>query len=409
MPKPETTPTTSTPPPTPAPRHEQALRSSRRVVAVSAVLVGLVTASVLAGLVVLWPTQGAGVPAAGEPAAAELVSGTVTAVEPFDCDAQAFDEDGNPIPVGPCGDVSVRLAGGVVVGVQVSPTVYETGIGAGDGVQLLEGPGEGGVPSYVFVDYERGVPLALLGVVLVLLVVAVARWRGVAAVLGALISLLVLLRFVVPALLAGEDALAVAVVGSAAVAVVVLYLAHGISVRTTSALLGTLVGLVLTAGIGVWATGGARLTGTAFEDDVSLSVLAPEISLSGVVLASLVIAGLGVLNDVTVTQSSLVWELRETSPEAGRGRLFASAMRVGRDHVASSMYTLIFAYAGSALTLLLLVSVYGRPLLEVATTDEVGTEVVRTLVGAIGLVLAIPVTTGVAVLMAPAPERDVAA
>jgi uncharacterized membrane protein len=120
----------------------------------------------------------------------------------------------------------------------------------------------------------------------------------------------------------------------------------------------------------------------------------------------MVIAGLGVLNDVTVTQAGAVWELRALRPAAGRAEVFASAMRIGRDHIASSVYTLVFAYAGSAMTVLLLITAYQRGLVEMATSEQIGQEIVRTLVGAIGLVLAVPITTGLAVFMAPTPEDD---
>ena len=123
----------------------------------------------------------------------------------------------------------------------------------------------------------------------------------------------------------------------------------------------------------------------------------------------MVIAGLGVLNDVTVTQASAVWELRALQPAMRAGSLFASAMRIGRDHIASSVYTLVFAYAGSAMTILLLITAYQQSLGTMATTEEIGTEIVRTIVGAIGLVLAVPITTAFAVLLAPKGDEEHAA
>jgi uncharacterized membrane protein len=132
----------------------------------------------------------------------------------------------------------------------------------------------------------------------------------------------------------------------------------------------------------------------------------PGIHLQGVVAATMVIAGLGVLNDVTVTQASAVWELRAVQPTMRGATLFASAMRIGRDHIASSVYTLVFAYAGSAMTILLLITAYQQSLGTMATTEEIGTEIVRTIVGAIGLVLAVPITTAFAVLMAPRGEDE---
>jgi uncharacterized membrane protein len=194
-------------------------------------------------------------------------------------------------------------------------------------------------------------------------------------------------------------------VGSTAIMIAVLYLAHGMSIRTTSALFGTLAGIGLTALIGLGSTGWTNLSGIGTEDDQTLLATVPALDLSGVVTATMVIAGLGVLNDVTVTQASAVWELRSLRPSSGRGEVFASAMRIGRDHIASSVYTLVFAYAGSAMTVLLLITAYQRGLAEIATSEEIGQEIVRTLVGAIGLVLAVPITTALAVLMAPRPDE----
>ncbi len=148
------------------------------------------------------------------------------------------------------------------------------------------------------------------------------------------------------------------------------------------------------------------MSGVGSENDQILVATVPGIHLSGVVAATMVIAGLGVLNDVTVTQASAVWELRALQPSMRPGTLFASAMRIGRDHIASSVYTLVFAYAGSAMTILLLITAYQQSLGTMATTEEIGTEIVRTIVGAIGLVLAVPITTAFAVLMAPKGEDD---
>jgi uncharacterized membrane protein len=183
---------------------------------------------------------------------------------------------------------------------------------------------------------------------------------------------------------------------------VVLYLAHGFSARTTTALLGTLFGLIVTAVIGIWATGATQLTGLSSEDGMTLLSSTEGLNMSHIVLCGIIIAGLGVLNDVTITQSSAVWELHELSPDLPARRLFAGAMRIGRDHIASTVYTIAFAYAGAALPILLLISLYERPMLTALTSGELAEEVVRTLVGSIGLVLAIPITTLVAVAVVKA-------
>jgi uncharacterized membrane protein len=182
---------------------------------------------------------------------------------------------------------------------------------------------------------------------------------------------------------------------------VVLYSTHGISLRTSTALAGTLVGIGLTALIGTVAIGGAHLTGIPDETGSTLSSFAGgALDFQGLLSCSMVLAGLGVLNDVTITQASSVWELRAAAPHAGRRQVFAGAMRIGRDHIASTIYTIVFAYAGATLVVLMLLYVYDRPLLDLLSSEPLAEEVARTFTSAIGLILAVPVTTAIAALIA---------
>ncbi|WP_227423682.1 YibE/F family protein [Pengzhenrongella sicca] len=306
------------------------------------------------------------------------------------------------------GGVTARLEQtGKSVKVQVTPEYLASGLGSGDRIKVVYIPEAEsmtiGTP-YIFMDYVRSVPIAVLGVFFAALVVAVARWRGLAALVGLGVALTGIVTFTLPALLAGSNALAVGLVTASAVMFVVLYLAHGFSARTTTALLGTVVGLAATGALGYWASDAAHLTGLSDEVALQLPAYAPELSLRGVVLCGLILAGLGVLNDVTITQSSAVWELRAADPAASRPALFARAMRIGRDHIASTVYTIAFAYVGAALPLLLMVALLQNSFIDTLTSGEIAEEVVRTLVGSIGLVLAIPITTAVAVLVACADQ-----
>jgi uncharacterized membrane protein len=258
--------------------------------------------------------------------------------------------------------------------------------------------------TYVFVDFARELPLALLGLLFVGVVVAVARWRGFAALIGLAGAFLAIGAFTLPALLAGEPALPVALVTASVVMCVVLYVAHGFSTRTTTALLGTLIGLLLTAALAWMATAGSRITGTGSELS-QLLFTQSSADLADVFVCGLVLAGMGVLNDVTITQASAVWELRAAAPGASRGELFARAMRIGRDHIASTVYTIAFAYVGASLPLLMVMWMTDAPVDVQLTTGEVVEEIVRTLVGSIGLVLAIPLTTGIAALVVPGPAE----
>jgi uncharacterized membrane protein len=200
----------------------------------------------------------------------------------------------------------------------------------------------------------------------------------------------------------------VAIVAAAAIMFVVLYTTHGFSMRTSVALGGTLAGVGLTALAAWYAVGEADLTGVIDEAGGTLVSQVPALDLRQVLIASVVIAGLGALNDVTITQASAAWELRAAAPELGRAQLFGSAMRIGRDHVASTIYTLAFAYVGSALVLLLVVQLYDRPFLDLLGTEQIATELLRSMAGGIGLVLAMPITTALAaaVISGPAPTDD---
>jgi uncharacterized membrane protein len=236
-------------------------------------------------------------------------------------------------------------------------------------------------------------------------VVLVARWRGLAALVGLGVAYGVLVFFLLPALLAGEPALPVGLTAAATILFVVLYLAHGVSARTSTALLGTLLSLGLTGALALAVTGAVRITGLASEEVTTVQTAAPAVSVSGLVLCGVVIGALGVLNDVTVTQASAVWELHDTAPGLPRRRLYRAAMRIGRDHIASSVYTLVLAYAGSAIPLLLLVSLSGRSVHDIVTSDGIAQEVVRGLVGGIGLVASVPITTATAAYLMAGRRR----
>ncbi len=304
--------------------------------------------------------------------------------------------------------------GGSPVKVVINPDVAKShGVKVGDSIRYLnlsrvQGAAAGnGSPSYVFLDFVRTVPMALLAILYAVVVIAVARWRGFRALLGLAGAYVVMVTFMLPGLVEGKPPLLVALVGSTAIMMGVLYFAHGFSAKTSTALLGTIFGLGITALLAAWATDAANLTGIATSEGATLVNMSDKISLSGIILCGLIISGLGVLNDVTITQSAAVWELYELAPETGARKLFTSAMRIGRDHIASTVYTIAFAYAGAALPILIIVMLYDRPLVDALTSAELSEEVIRTLVGSIGLVLAIPVTTLIAVLVVKAtgPKR----
>ncbi|MDN0199364.1 YibE/F family protein [Streptomyces sp. S.PNR 29] len=263
--------------------------------------------------------------------------------------------------------------------------------------------------QYSVTDVNRRLPMALLAGIFALAVVVVGRLRGVMALVALAISFLVLNFFILPAILQGSNPLLVAVIGSSAIMLIALYLCHGLSARTSVAVLGTLISLLLIGILGSVFIDWAALTGNTDDNTGLIHGLYPEIDMSGLLLAGVIIGSLGVLDDVTVTQTSAVWELHEANPSMGWRGLYRAGIRIGRDHIASVVNTLVLAYAGAALPLLLLFSIAQSSVGTVANSELVAEEIVRTLVGSIGLVASVPVTTALAALVVsadrPGPEE----
>ncbi|MFF7172129.1 YibE/F family protein [Streptomyces pseudovenezuelae] len=256
--------------------------------------------------------------------------------------------------------------------------------------------------QYSVTDVDRGFPMALLAGIFALAVVIVGRMRGVMALIALAVSFLLLNFFVLPAILQGSNPLLVAVVGSSAIMLIALYMCHGLSARTSVAVLGTLISLVLIGVLGSLFISWAALTGNTDDNTGLIHGLYPSIDMSGLLLAGVIIGSLGVLDDVTVTQTSAVWELHEANPTMGWRGLYRAGIRIGRDHIASVVNTLVLAYAGAALPLLLLFSIAQSSVGTVANSELVAVEIVRTLVGSIGLVASVPVTTALAALVVSA-------
>ncbi|EON24761.1 YibE/F family protein [Nocardioides sp. CF8] len=378
------------------------VRTSAPVTRLLLILLALTAVATVIGLGVLWPS--------GErpttPYSAAGVSYPDGEVLRVGDPCPVVTEESTEFP-DVCDDVDVRLDdAGEVTGLRVPPGVADA-VRVGDRVTLVAIPKEGAdTPDYGWVGVDRKPPLGWLALAFLLVVAVIARVRGLLAILGLVFAGLVMGYFMLPALLAGESGLAVALVGSTAIMFVVLYLAHGPSVRTSTALAGTLVGLLITAGIGLVAISTARLSGLGDESSLLLRNQADQLDFRGLLTCAVIVAGLGVLNDVTITQSSSVWELREAAPQLTRRQLFTSGMRIGRDHIASTIYTIVFAYAGTAVATMLLISLYDRPLIDILSDEAIAEEVARTLASAIGLVLAVPVTTAIAAATVAPAVRD---
>ncbi|MFM8267516.1 MAG: YibE/F family protein [Ilumatobacteraceae bacterium] len=323
------------------------------------------------------------------------VAGQVTSVEIAPCTGTAVAD------LVECRIVSVLLTTGEEAGSTAVLELAVTGtpgrqVDVGDRIFVRSSTGADGRPVYQFADYRRSGPMWVLAVLFATVVVALGRWRGVGALGGLVVGAAVLVGFVLPALLDGSSPVLVAVVGASIVAAVALLLAHGPGPATEVALLSTLVSLSLT-GVLAWAfVGLTSLTGLSDENALLLGSLGVSIDPRGLLLAGVVIGSLGVLDDVTVTQVAVVGELHHSQPAMPTAELVRRAMSVGRDHISSTVNTLFLAYAGAALPLLLLFTETGVGVAEVVTSETVAIEVVRTLVGSIGLVASVPISTWLA-------------
>lgn len=272
----------------------------------------------------------------------------------------------------------------------------------GQGVIVAYAPDAPRELQYSVSDVDRKFPMALLGGAFALVVVAVGRLRGLMALVALAVSFAVLTLFILPAILRGSNPLVVAVIGASAIMLIALYTCHGLTARTSVAVIGTLVSLILIGLLGSLFIGWASLTGNTDDSTGLIHGLYPHIDMSGLLLASVIIGSLGVLDDVTVTQTSAVWELHQADPTMGARGLYRAGIRIGRDHIASVVNTLVLAYAGAALPLLLLFSIARSSVGTVANSELVAEEIVRTLVGSIGLVASVPVTTALAALVVSA-------
>jgi uncharacterized membrane protein len=371
---------------------------------VAAALTALLVLGVVAGLALLWPDgSGARRPAAPQAAAGE--SARVLAIERGGCEAfagpgcrlaelelRSGPERGErtflALPAG-------RFTPPIEVGDDIR--VARNTRGAGEEVPL----GDAAQQPVAFVDFERTSPLLVLFLGFVALVVVLGRWHGVRALLGLGLSLAIVVEFLAPAILDDRPLVLTALVGALAVMVVTLLLSHGAGLKSMAAMLGTAGALLLTTLLALIAVRGADVTGLS-SDQAALLLAGVEggISLQGLVVAGMVVGALGVLDDVTVSQASTVLALRRANPGLGFRRLLGEALAVGRDHLGATVNTLVLAYAGAALPVLLIFNTAGTPFGDAVSREPVAEQIVAMLVGSIGLIAAVPLTTAIAALLA---------
>ncbi len=263
----------------------------------------------------------------------------------------------------------------------------------GERVELYYSPGRDGQMTYVVSDWVRRPALGWLVGLFAVAAFAVARFTGLRAIASTGASLVIVITFIVPQILAGANPVLISLIGVGGILVLAIYFVHGVNWSTTAALVGTLLAVVVTMGLAIAFTDIARLTGLGTEDAIFIMAAAPQVALKGLLLAGVLIGALGALTDITIVQASVVRELAHTNPKLTLAELYARGMNVGRDHVGSLVNTLVLAYTGASLSLLILLNVGEFGFTRALNLELVASEVVHTLVGSIGLVLAVPITT----------------
>lgn len=364
------------------------------------VLWALVLASVALALVIVVATWPHDRPQAAEQLAVDPVGARIESVEVTDCSYGAGLK---------CQQASGVVTGGAGAGddftLELAVDAGSVRVAAGDDI-LVQRSDAGGTVTYLYYDHERGSSLTVLLVVFAVAVVVLGRIRGLGALAGLVVSVALIVGYVVPSLIDGHDAVVVSLAAATIIATLALVLAHGKGATTAVALVSSLAALAVTGALSYVFVRLTHLSGLSDENVQFLSALQTPIDARGLLLAGMVIGALGVLDDVTVTQVSAVAELRRLQPDESSARIYTQALRIGRDHISSTVNTLFLAYAGASLSLLLVFAQSGRSLSSVAVSDVVATEIVRALVGSIGLVSSVPIATGLAALVLRAPEPD---
>jgi uncharacterized membrane protein len=361
----------------------------------------IVAVATLIGVITLWP-DGSSTARDQMAGTQKIEHATVEALRAVECAAPGRFH---------CLRVSVRLHSGPDRGERAGFTIGESTedirLAVGDQIRVyrLEIPPGSAVAGlkldrYGFSDYERQRSLLWLTVIFCAIVIITGRLRGLRALVGLALSLAIIVKFVVPAILDGGDPVGVALTGALAVMFVTIPLAHGLGAKAVAATLGTAAAISLTALLASIATDAVHLTGIGSEETSYLRAVVGDISLQGLLLAGMIIGALGVLDDLTVSQASTVMALRRANPQLSTRRLTHEALDVGQDHIAATVNTLVLAYAGASLPVLLIFSLNDSSFSQAINTEAVAEQVVAMVVGSIGLIAAVPITTALAAVIA---------
>jgi uncharacterized membrane protein len=368
-------------------------------------------AAALAALIVIAVTIIVGVPQVGQssrPADEALEIGETETmpgqvVEVLDEGTIEF-EDGSTQPYQ---RLVVRIEGGSMAGQEI---VVEEGAANVISQERLFRPGD-----RIFIERAVGLeedrfyisdvirlgPLLAIVSLFFALVVIVGRWKGLRSLGGSLFSLVVIFAFILPQIMAGRSPVGVSIVGSILMLSVSTYLTYGVNLKAHAAVVGMLLSLTLTGLLALLFVRWTRLSGMGTEESAFLVLaLGSDVNLRGLVLGGIIIGSLGVLDDMCVGQASAVFELTKANPQLSWLDLFRSSLNIGTDHIAAMVNTLLLAYVGGAMPLMLAFTIYQESLLRRINREPITEEIVRTIAGSAGLVLAVPITGLIASLLA---------
>ncbi|MBE0683604.1 MAG: YibE/F family protein [Anaerolineales bacterium] len=278
-------------------------------------------------------------------------------------------------------------------------------MGPGDKILVSISKTPDNVVNAYFVDYVRTTPILWLTVIFAVAIILISSWKGIRALLSMAFSLYIIIGYIIPHILIGEDPLRVSIIGSIILLAVSLYLTYGWTLKTHAAVFSMILVLILTGALSGLFVVFAKLNGTGDENVMFLmQLMETPINLRGLLLGGMIIGALGVLDDLVTTQASAVFELHHANPSLGFRGLYNSAMRIGQDHVAATVNTLVLAYAGASLPMLLMFSLGRGDYGYLVNFSFIAEEIVRTLVGSLGLIAAVPLTTTIAIFLAQRAE-----
>jgi uncharacterized membrane protein len=352
-----------------------------------ALVVGLL---LVFGILVLVPDL---TPRTAETGSVLLAHGRIIEIEPGSNPSQpnARVEVIQGVPDGPA-------TGDIVEGFVQGTTEAAPDYRVGDEV-IVETSNDPEMSFVAIADRYRVPTLGLLLGLFAAAVVIVGGWRGVRSLIALALTLAVVIRLVIPLILAGWDPAWVAILTATGVTIVTFLLTEGARQQTVAAAGGTAISLGLVAVLATLFDALSRFTPLRGSEDTAylISLGGATIDLGGVVLAAIIFGALGVLDDVTITQAATVQELHEADPRASRATVAGRAMNVGRSHISATVNTLVLAYVGASLPLLILFVAGGQDPALIASEEVVAVEIVRALTGSIGIVAAVPITTAIAI------------